>query len=92
VHVCRVVHDYSGRGAHAVVERNAALALVADRRAGMQYAWAGLGLPVELRADELDQADWPRYLAQEQAIFDSVRTKVTQALVPRLQRAASSAA
>ena len=39
-------------------------------------------VPVELRAAELDAADWPRYVAQEQAIFDSVRANVTQALEP----------
>jgi len=37
-------------------------------------------VPEELRATELDTADWSRYLAQEQAIFDSVRANVTQAL------------
>jgi alpha-beta hydrolase superfamily lysophospholipase len=39
-------------------------------------------VPVELRADELDAADWPRYVGQEQAIFDSVQTNVTQQLEP----------
>ncbi|MBK9244527.1 MAG: alpha/beta hydrolase [Burkholderiales bacterium] len=39
-------------------------------------------VPAELRAAELDQADWPAYLAREQAIFDSVRTEVTQVLEP----------
>jgi len=39
-------------------------------------------VPVELRADELDAADWPRYVAQEQEIFDSVRANVTQTLEP----------
>lgn len=37
-------------------------------------------VPVELRADELDAADWGRYLDQEQAIFDAVRDNVTQKL------------
>ena len=37
-------------------------------------------VPVELRADELDAADWSRYLAQEQAIFDSVQQNVTRKL------------
>lgn len=36
--------------------------------------------PVELTADELDQADWGRYLAAEQAIFDAVRAEVTAKL------------
>jgi alpha-beta hydrolase superfamily lysophospholipase len=39
-------------------------------------------VPVELRADELDAADWPRYLVQEQAIFESVRENVTRKLGP----------
>ncbi|HSN70631.1 MAG TPA: alpha/beta hydrolase [Steroidobacteraceae bacterium] len=39
-------------------------------------------VPVELRADELDAADWSSYLAQEQAIFESVRANVTQQLEP----------
>ena len=39
-------------------------------------------VPVELRAEELDAADWPRYVAQEQAIFESVRANVTQKLEP----------
>ena len=39
-------------------------------------------VPVELRADELDAADWPRYVEQEQAIFDSVLANVTQRLEP----------
>ena len=37
-------------------------------------------VPAELDADELDAADWPRYLAQEQAIFESVQANVTQEL------------
>ena len=39
-------------------------------------------VPVELRADELDAADWPRYVEQEQAIFDSVLANVTRKLEP----------
>ena len=39
-------------------------------------------VPVELRAEELDAADWERYLDQEQAVFDSVRANVTQQLEP----------
>ena len=34
-------------------------------------------VPAELHAAELDAADWTRYVAQEQAIFDSVRANVT---------------
>jgi alpha-beta hydrolase superfamily lysophospholipase len=37
-------------------------------------------VPPELRAAELDSADWQRYLAQEQVVFDSVRDNVTQRL------------
>jgi len=39
-------------------------------------------VPTELRAAELDQADWARYLAQEDVIFDSVRREVSQKLPP----------
>ncbi len=39
-------------------------------------------VPDELRADELDAADWPRFLSQEQAVFDSVQANVTQRLGP----------
>jgi alpha-beta hydrolase superfamily lysophospholipase len=39
-------------------------------------------VPTELHAVELDIADWSRYIAQEQAIFDSVRVNVTQKLEP----------
>jgi alpha-beta hydrolase superfamily lysophospholipase len=39
-------------------------------------------VPAELRADELDAADWPRWLAQEQAVFDSLRARVTRTLEP----------
>jgi alpha-beta hydrolase superfamily lysophospholipase len=33
--------------------------------------------PIELGADELDEADWDRYLAAEQAAFDEVQAEVT---------------
>lgn len=39
-------------------------------------------VPVELRAGELEVADWSRYVAQEQAILESVRANVTQKLEP----------
>jgi len=39
-------------------------------------------VPVELEASELDAADWSRYVAHEQQIFDSVRANVTQQLEP----------
>ena len=37
-------------------------------------------LPQELRAKELDTADWPEYLAAEDSVFDGVRREVTQKL------------
>jgi hypothetical protein len=39
-------------------------------------------VPQELRVGELDASDWSRYLAQEQAIFESVRANVSQRLDP----------
>jgi alpha-beta hydrolase superfamily lysophospholipase len=39
-------------------------------------------VPAELRQSELDVADWPRYLAQEGQIFESVRAEVSQKLAP----------
>jgi alpha-beta hydrolase superfamily lysophospholipase len=39
-------------------------------------------VPHELRVDDLDASDWSRYLAQEQAIFESVRANVSQRLDP----------
>ena len=39
-------------------------------------------VPTELRSGELDAADWSRYVAHEEAVFDSVRTNVTQELEP----------
>jgi alpha-beta hydrolase superfamily lysophospholipase len=39
-------------------------------------------IPTELTADELDEADWPRYLAAEQRIFDDLQVEVTQKLPP----------
>ena len=39
-------------------------------------------VPQELRVAELDASDWSRYLAQEQAIFESVRANVSQRLDP----------
>jgi alpha-beta hydrolase superfamily lysophospholipase len=38
--------------------------------------------PVELSAEELDEADWDGYLAAEQAAFDEVRAEVTAELDP----------
>ena len=38
--------------------------------------------PAELKADELDAADWPRYLAKEEEIMASVRSEVSQKLAP----------
>jgi len=39
-------------------------------------------VPHELRVDELDASDWSRYLAREQAIFESVRANVSRRLDP----------
>ena len=39
-------------------------------------------VPAELHAGDLDRSDWARYLAQEGAIFESVRTEVSQKLEP----------
>ncbi len=39
-------------------------------------------VPVELDANALETADWPRYLAQEKAIFEEIRDNVTQRLEP----------
>jgi alpha-beta hydrolase superfamily lysophospholipase len=37
-------------------------------------------VPTEMSPDELDRADWNRYLVAEQAIFDDVRAEVTAKL------------
>jgi alpha-beta hydrolase superfamily lysophospholipase len=37
-------------------------------------------VPPELSVDELDNADWSRYLTAEQALFDDVRAKITAKL------------
>jgi alpha-beta hydrolase superfamily lysophospholipase len=39
-------------------------------------------VPVELHESELNAADWPRYIAQEETIFNSLRTEVSQKLDP----------
>lgn len=39
-------------------------------------------IPHELKADALDRTDWAGYLKAEQAIFEEVRTEVTQRLDP----------
>ncbi|HWS13647.1 MAG TPA: alpha/beta hydrolase, partial [Rhodocyclaceae bacterium] len=39
-------------------------------------------VPAELRATDLDAADWTGYLKQEAALFDSIRTEVSQKLDP----------
>ena len=44
-------------------------------------------VPAELRETDLDGADWARYLAQEGAIFESVRAEVSQKLDPGRARA-----
>ncbi|HYB11108.1 MAG TPA: alpha/beta hydrolase [Alphaproteobacteria bacterium] len=40
-------------------------------------------VPRELRANEIDAADWNQYLAEEARVFESVRTEVTQKLDPQ---------
>jgi alpha-beta hydrolase superfamily lysophospholipase len=40
-------------------------------------------VPHEMKAAELDAADWDRYLAEEARIFAAVRTEVTDKLEPR---------
>jgi alpha-beta hydrolase superfamily lysophospholipase len=40
-------------------------------------------VPRELDAKALDAADWTQYLAEEQKIFDKLRTEVTQKLPPQ---------
>ena len=37
-------------------------------------------IPTELTVAQIDQSDWPKYLAAEQKIFDAVRTEVTDKL------------
>ncbi len=39
-------------------------------------------VPHEMKARDLDAADWKQYLAKEAMIFDSVKTEVTQKLGP----------
>ncbi|MCC6197212.1 MAG: alpha/beta hydrolase [Burkholderiales bacterium] len=39
-------------------------------------------VPVELTEEQLDNADWARYLAQEDAIMESIRREVSQKLPP----------
>jgi alpha-beta hydrolase superfamily lysophospholipase len=39
-------------------------------------------VPEELHADAIDEADWPAYLAAEEAAFDAVRREVTEQLAP----------
>jgi len=39
-------------------------------------------VPHELSADEIDRADWSRYLAQENQIMETVRAEVSQKLPP----------
>ena len=40
-------------------------------------------VPQELTVEELNAADWPRYLAEEAKIFEKLRTEVTQKLDPK---------
>lgn len=40
-------------------------------------------VPHEMKAAELDKADWNRYLAEEAKIFENLRTEVTQKVEPQ---------
>ncbi|MBU8540033.1 alpha/beta hydrolase [Roseomonas tokyonensis] len=53
-----------------------------DIRQGPQLAPWHLVVPEELRAAEIDAADWTGYLTAEAAAFATVRTEVTAALEP----------
>ena len=55
---------------------------VYDIQRGPRLARWHTYVPHELRAKELDAADWSRYLAEEAKIFEAVRTEVTQKLDP----------
>ncbi|WP_376099895.1 alpha/beta hydrolase [Roseomonas sp. CCTCC AB2023176] len=63
-----------------------AIALVAfrawDSERGPPLQPWHLVVPEELRAEALDAADWPDYLAAEEATFAAVRARVTEALEP----------
>jgi alpha-beta hydrolase superfamily lysophospholipase len=66
-----------------VVAGGAALALLSYRALSGPplHPWHTF-VPSELRAGELDGADWTRYLAQEDAVMASVRAEVSQKLAP----------
>jgi alpha-beta hydrolase superfamily lysophospholipase len=70
----------------ALVATMALLALLVlrvwDSQRGPPLGPWHLVVPEELRADDIDAADWPRYLAAEQAAFATVRAKVTGTLEP----------
>jgi alpha-beta hydrolase superfamily lysophospholipase len=51
-----------------------------DAQRGLPLELWHTHVPPELSADEIDRADWSRYLAAEQATFDDVRTEVTARL------------
>jgi alpha-beta hydrolase superfamily lysophospholipase len=53
-----------------------------DSQRGPRLALWHTYVPHELKAKELDAADWNQYLAREAKIFDAVRTEVTQKLDP----------
>ena len=42
-------------------------------------------VPHELKAAEIDKADWKSYLASEQSLFDDVRKEVTEKLDPEVR-------
>ncbi len=55
---------------------------VYDTQRGPPLARWHTYVPHELRAKQLDGADWSQYLAEEARIFESLRTEVTQKLDP----------
>jgi alpha-beta hydrolase superfamily lysophospholipase len=52
---------------------------------GAPLAYWHTYVPSELTAKELDAADWKRYLAEEDKIFDRVRAEVTRKIAPEQQ-------
>ncbi len=53
-----------------------------DSRRGLPLEVWHTHVPDDVTADEIAELDWAGYLAAEQAVFDEVRTEVTQKLAP----------
>jgi alpha-beta hydrolase superfamily lysophospholipase len=70
----------------AILLAVAAITLLAlrvyDTQRGLPLARWHTYVPHELHAKDLDGADWSRYLAEEEKIFQSLRAEVTQKLDP----------